>query len=279
MLANQILKESNGQYAKSKVAAALGFSRGLYYHKSKLSVKDKKLANELESYYKIDDTLGHRKLGVLLCTGKNRVKRVMKKYGIEARKPSKKYVYPGKTDVIHPNLANEPNIKLLFDLIFSDIFELQLSDGSRVRGCFALLKKTRQILSLVFDYGMAADLVVAAIRHIDFMDADIIFHSDQGKQFGAKKTLDELMKKGFFSSMSRAGTPTDNAFAERFVGIFKHAVASRYRYDTLGEFLKAAETWINFYNNKRPHESLGQLSPNDFAKHIGYNIVSYIPMF
>ena len=47
--------------------------------------------------------------------------------------------------------------------------------------------------------------------------------------------------------MSRAGTPTDNGCAERFVGVFKLAVAKRKRYHTLGEFLLASEKWVNFY--------------------------------
>jgi putative transposase len=67
-------------------------------------------------------------------------------------------------------------------------------------------------------------------------------------------------------SMSRAGTPTDNGYAERFVGVFKLAVADRRPYYTLGEFLRAAETWINFYNLERPHEGLENLSPLQFAQ-------------
>jgi putative transposase len=61
--------------------------------------------------------------------------------------------------------------------------------------------------------------------------------------------------------MSRAGTPTDNGYAERFVGLFKGAVAERYPYHTLGAFLQAAQEWVNFYNQERPHEGLGNLSP------------------
>ncbi len=38
--------------------------------------------------------------------------------------------------------------------------------------------------------------------------------------------------------MSRAGTPTDNRYAERFVGLFKLAVAERRPYQTLGEFFR-----------------------------------------
>jgi putative transposase len=66
--------------------------------------------------------------------------------------------------------------------------------------------------------------------------------------------------------MSRAGTPTDNGYAERFVGLFKLAVADRRRYHTLGQFLRAAEAWINFYNQERPHEGLENLSPLQYAK-------------
>jgi putative transposase len=66
--------------------------------------------------------------------------------------------------------------------------------------------------------------------------------------------------------MSRAGTPTDNGYAERFVGMFKLAVADRRPYHTLGEFLRAAQAWITFYNRLRPHEGLDNLSPEQYAQ-------------
>ena len=115
-------------------------------------------------------------------------------------------------------------------------------------------------------------LVSLGIEHskhlnvIIVVDPESIWHTDQGKQYGAGVTVAALLERGFIASMSRAGTPTDNPFAERFVGSFKHAVVRRRKYHTLGEFLTAAKQWINFYNNKRPHESLGQISPNDYAK-------------
>ena len=93
-----------------------------------------------------------------------------------------------------------------------------------------------------------------------------IWHSDQGKQYGARETRQLLLQKGFVLSMSRAGTPTDNGYAERFVGVFKLAVADRRPYHTLGEFLRAAETWINIYNQERPHEGLDNLSPLQYAQ-------------
>jgi transposase InsO family protein len=237
------------------------------YYKSKLESKDKDLSIKIEELHKDeDDTLGHKKVGPMLGVGKNRAKRVMKKYGIEPRKRKSKYFYRGKSDKTFENLANEPEIMICdYPVIFSDMFEFKLLDGSVVRGCFALHKQTRQILSLAFDYWMKADLVTTTMERIDFKYEGSIWHTDQGKQYGAGITLEKILQKGFIASMSRAGTPTDNGYAERFVGIFKHAVVRKQKYETIGEFLKVAEKWINFYNYKRPHEGLGQISPVNYA--------------
>src|SRR3990170_6392329 len=201
----------------------------------------------------------------------------MKKYGIKPRKRTKRYHYPGKSDVIFNNLANDVFVQLAqINIVFSDIFEFQLLDGSRIRGCFALRKDTRQILSLVFDYSMKAELVVTTIQRIDVVDPESIWHTDQGKQYGAGITLSALLERGFIASMSRAGTPTDNPYAERFVGVFKLAVVHRRKYSRLGDFLDAAKQWINFYNDRRPHESLGQVSPNEYARRGGIATVPII---
>ena len=254
-------------------------SRGSLYYQSKLEWKDKKVAVEIERIHdEEDDTLGHKKLAPLLKTGKNRVKRIMRKYGLSARRRSKKYVYRGKSDTVQPNLANQDVYResLEHGIVYSDIFEFRLADGCILRGCFALLKQTRQILSLVFDYSMKATLVQAAIHKATFPDDVVIWHSDQGKQFGAADTIALIIEKGLRASMSRAGTPTDNPFAERFVGTFKHAVVRKRAYHTLGEFLHAAEHWVNFYNNRRPHEGLNNLSPNNYAKKYGWPSVPYL---
>ena len=154
----------------------------------------------------------------------------------------------------------------LTEIIFSDIFEVQLADHTKVRGCFALWKQTRHILAIAFENHMRADLVVSTIDLIEHVIPGTIFHSDQGSQYGAEQTRAALLQKGFIRSMSRAGTPTDNGFAERFVGQFKLSVAERRSYHTLGMFLQAAEDWINFYNHLRPHESLDDLSPDQCAQ-------------
>jgi putative transposase len=269
---------SSSSINKSQLARTLGIARSSLYTRPKRPRMDKALAVRIEELHERDDTMGHRKLAVLLATGKNRVKRVMHKYGISARRKRQKYVYPGKAAQVAPNLLREGKEIQAPDVVFSDIFEVRLADGSRVRGCFALRKQTRHILGLAFDYHMRAELVTELIQTLSFATPGWIWHSDQGKQYGAEQTRSLLLQKGFVQSMSRAGTPTDNGYAERFVGLFKLAVAERRPHRTLGEFLHAAQNWVNFYNCERPHEGLGNLSPQHYAELHGLEHVSSLSL-
>lgn len=75
---------------------------------------------------------------------------------------------------------------------------------------------------------MRAELVANTVKRIDLVtdlsDTEVIFHSDHDKQYGAKVTIEVVTENAFDRTMSRAGTPTDNPFAEQFVAIFKLAV-------------------------------------------------------
>ncbi len=277
MAAEHVLSHSPG-ISKAQLALTLGFSRSLWYMPRVLPVKDRVVATQIEKIHEDDDTLGARSLAPMLKMGKARIARVMKEYGIVARPRKRAYYYPGKSPVIYPNLLREDERELLDRLIvYSDIFQFRLADGSLLYGCFALLRQTRQVLSLCFDYSMRSDLVSATVSRIDFLDvADALFHTDQGKQFGSFETLLSLVDKGFILSMSRAGTPTDNPFAERFVSTFKHAVVRRRPYNCLGEFLTAAENWINFYNETRPHQGINNLTPNAYAESLNLPRVPYL---
>jgi hypothetical protein len=100
----------------------LGIARGTLYLKGKQAGKDKQVATAIEQWHEHDDTMGHRKLAVLLKMGKNRVKRVMKNYGIQARRKKKRYVYPGKASSIAPNALRHPQTAAETEVMFSDIF-------------------------------------------------------------------------------------------------------------------------------------------------------------
>ena len=269
------------KYSKRLVSRTFGIARSTMYYDGIMQHKDLKLKNQIIELYETDDTLGCRKIASLLNTGKNRVFRVMIKYDIKPRRKRPAYRYPGRANDIVDNKLLEDKYKK-YEVLFSDIFQFRLKDGSWVYACFIMRKETRQILSFCYSYGMRAELVSESITRIDLEEdmtnKDVIFHSDQGAQYGAKVTIEACIQQHFERSMSRAGTPTDNAYAERFVNSFKLAVVERYRYENIGQFMDFATKWLNFYNDKRPHASLGGLSPNEYAKKKGYKIVPYLTL-
>jgi putative transposase len=133
---------------KSQLAWALGIARSSVYVRLTRPAQDKALAVRIEADHERDDTMGHRKLAARLRTGKNRVRQVMRKYGLAARRKRIKYVYPGKATQIAPNKLREVLDLTKTEVVFSDILEVKLAEGSRLRGCFALRKRTHQWGSL-----------------------------------------------------------------------------------------------------------------------------------
>ena len=222
--------------------------------------------------------MGHRKLAVLLKMGKNRVKRVMKKYGIAARRKKKRYVIQAKRALVPNVLRDAEDIRQMKRCLFSDIFEDSPGRSHESAWLLCSLETHTAFLSLAFDYQMRADLVVSTIELMALLGSWHDLSFDQGSQYGAEQTRMALLRKGFVRSMSRAGTPTDNGYAERFVGHFKLAVAERRSYRTLGEFLRAAEHWINFYNQLRPHEGLHQQSPDLYASEHSLPTAPYLSL-
>jgi transposase InsO family protein len=274
------VRETNiDKYPKRIVARAFSLSRASLYYTPLLPDKDKQIVNSIYKLYETDDTLGCRKLAYMLNTHKNKVFRIMLKYGIKPRRKRPKYYYHGKAENAVRNMLLKEDV-INRTILFSDIFQFRLADRSWIYCCFVMKKKTRQILSFCYGYGIKADLVSQTIKRIDLAgdldESEIVFHSDQGKQYGAKVTIDSCIEFRFQRSMSRPGTPTDNPFAERFVETFKLAVVERYKYANLLEFVGFATKWLNFYNNERPHSSLGQKSPNEYALENGLKDVSYL---
>jgi hypothetical protein len=64
----------------------------------------------------------------------------MHTYGIAARCKHKKYVYPGKATELTPKKLREEAFEWMKqEVLFSDILEVKLADGTRIRSCFAAL--------------------------------------------------------------------------------------------------------------------------------------------
>jgi len=97
--------------------------------------------------------------------------------------------------------------------------------------------------------------------------ADLIHHSDRGSQYTSDDFRDELLKHGIECSMSGRGNCYDNAVVESFFGLLKREWVNRVRYRTRKEARADVFEYIEcFYNRKRRHGYLGNISPVEFEK-------------
>ena len=90
----------------------------------------------------------------------------------------------------------------------------------------------------------------------------VVFHSDQGVQYTAFEFRKLLKANGITQSFSAPGSPYDNAVAESFFASIKKEDFRRNYYRTMEEFQAAGDAYILFYNDYRPHQRLGCLTPN-----------------
>ena len=101
----------------------------------------------------------------------------------------------------------------------------------------------------------------AAMRGSDTL-AGLIHHSDRGVQYCCDAYVSMLKKHGIAISRTEDYKPTDNAIAERFNGILKvESVYPQKQLPTLEHAQRLIPRFINFYNNARPHMSIGYKMP------------------
>lgn len=98
-----------------------------------------------------------------------------------------------------------------------------------------------------------------------------IHHSDRGVQYCCDIYIEELQKHGISISMNEDYKPTDNAIAERVNGTIKteHVYVQERRFRDYNDAAESIGKFIIFYNDKRPHMSIGMQTPSQAHKQQG----------
>ena len=203
--------------------------------------------------------------------GKERVRRLMQQHGVRARGKRKFIV---TTDSKHnlpiaPNLLQRNFTVATPDQVWSsDITYIATSEGWLYLAVVIDLF-SRQVVGWSMQPHMQANLVTDALRMAWFRRKPapgLIFHSDRGSQYCSQMFQDALKGYGMHSSMSRKGDCWDNAPTESLWGrlkvsrLYGRALVSRRQ--TMDEVID----WLNFYNAKRLHSTLGYVSPMQFEQ-------------
>lgn len=193
------------------------------------------------------------------------VMKLMKQEHLTCRVRMKKYrSYRGEVGKIAPNLlqrdfkANGPNQKWVTDVTEFSLF------GQKLYLSPILDLYNSEIVSYNISprpvFSQVSEMLEKAFAKIPD-DTNLILHSDQGWQYQMKDYQRILQKKGVRQSMSRKGNCLDNSVMENFFGILKSELLYLQNFQSLEDFRRELDAYLDYYNNRRIKGKLKGLSP------------------
>ena len=115
--------------------------------------------------------------------------------------------------------------------------------------------------------GFVLDALEQAIHERRPVGGDLVHHSDRGSQYLSIKYTERLAEAGIEPSVGSVGDSYDNALAETINGLYKAEVIHRRRPWRSCEAVEYATLeWIDWFNNKRLLEPIGNVPPAEAEK-------------
>jgi putative transposase len=252
----------------SKQAQVLRISRGsVYYLPRPVLASDLEVMRRLDRLHLEFPFAGSRMLRGLLVAegckiGRRHVKTLMQRMGIEAlyRRPRTTKPEPGHK--IYPYLLRGIEITRPNQVWAMDITYIPMARGF-VYLAVVLDWFSRRVLSWRVSITMEAAFCVetledALARH----GKPEIFNTDQGSQFTGTTFTAVLIKNAITISMDGKGAWRDNVFVERLWRSVKYEEVYLRAYDSVNEARASIGRYLDFYNGRRPHQSLDDRTPD-----------------
>lgn len=101
-------------------------------------------------------------------------------------------------------------------------------------------------------------------------DKQMLIHSDQGAQYTSFSYVKLLRDNGILQSMSRAGTPRDNAVIESFFGWFKDMLQNDFNISQVSDVRGTLHNAVHHFNHTRPAFALDYKTPTQFKNEQGF---------
>jgi len=141
-----------------------------------------------------------------------------------------------------------------------------LADGRRFRVLAIVDDFTRECLALVADTSLSGTRVA---RELDAVIAvrgqPAMIVSDNGTELTSMAILRWQQETGVAWHYIAPGKPMQNGFVESFNGRLRDECLNETAFRSLAHARELIREWRDDYNGRRPHTSLGGLTPNEFA--------------
>lgn len=259
---------------------ALEVARGTFYNhifrkagrskyqkeQAQLMLKVKQVFDDSEQRFgaeKIRTVLSNRNIHV----SKKRISAIMQELGLYSVRTDAKKQFKWKQQSAKQNLlkrefsADHPNQTWVSDITYFKVKSYWLYL------CIILDLYSRKIIGWRVSKHMSTHLVTSTVK-VAFQERgnpqNLTFHSDRGRQYVSKALTALFQQCGVKQSFSATARPLDNAVAETFFSSFKREEAYRKDYTSEQHFRRSVETYIRFYNEVRPHQTLNYKTPQAF---------------
>ncbi len=117
---------------------------------------------------------------------------------------------------------------------------------------------------------LRTDLVLDALEQALYSRTGtegLVHHSDRGSQYLSIRYTERLAEAGIESSVGSVGDSYDNALAESIIGLYKTEVIwPRGPWKNIEEVEYATLEWVDWFNNKRLLEPIGNIPPAELEK-------------
>jgi putative transposase len=212
--------------------------------------------------------LNREQIRIARCT----TERLMQKLGIQGVKRGKGY----KTTIPDDSAARPADL-VQRQFVATRPNQLWVADITYVatwRGvvyvAFVIDVFARMIVGWRVWNSLRTDLVLDALEQALYARTGtqgLIHHSDRGSQYLSIRYTERLGEVGIKSSVGSVGDSYDNALAETIIGLFKtEVIRARGPWKNMDEVEYATLEWVDWFNNRRLLESIGDIPPAEFEQ-------------
>lgn len=206
---------------------------------------------------------GHPKIYVLIrregyAVNHKRTEKLYREEGLSLRiRKRKKFASVTRIQLPGPTRPNEAwAMDFVHDALWS---------GRRFKALTMVDRFTKECLSIEVDTSLNGLRVVRVLEELKFSRGlPESIRVDNGPEFISKVLDAWAYKKGVKLDFIRPGKPTDNGHIESFNGKFRDGCLNENYFLDLEEAKEVVENWRIEYNTLRPHDSLDDLTPEEF---------------
>lgn len=218
---------------------------------------------------------GSRRMVVFLgrqgyIVNRKRVQRLMRVMALAGMAPGPATSKPHPAHRIYPYLLRGVAVSRPNQVWSTDITYVRLARG------FVYLVAiidwySRRVLAWRISNSMDTTFCVDCLEQaLDQYGSPEIFNSDQGSQFTSEAFTSVLKRECIAISMDGRGRALDNIFVERLWRSLKYEDIYLKSYSTVAELTLGLMEYFTFYNSERPHQSLGDQTPDEvYAAGVG----------